>query len=87
MRSRLLSTLSEILDPSIPLTGTSTLDYSTLGVHYSDARKLDGETEDYNPPHMDSDTLMILIRASEGSNGLEIANFESTDKLDTKVSD
>jgi isopenicillin N synthase-like dioxygenase len=39
---------------------------------------------DYNPPHMDGGTLTILVRGNEGYDGLEVADLESTEKLDSE---
>lgn len=70
-----------MLESEIPLTGTPFLDHSSLGVHYYDSRTLDNDTDDFCPAHMDGGTLTILVRAGEGSDGLDIANLDSTEKV------
>ena len=81
-RDQLFTTVSrEILKSDIPLTGTPNLDVESFGLQYYDSRKLQSQEDDYNPAHMDSGTLSILIRASEEFDGLEVADRESTKEL------
>lgn len=74
----------EILNSDMPLRGTPILDYESLGLHYYDSQKLTAERSDYSPPHMDAGTLTILVRDDRDFDGLEVADFGSTKKLDSE---
>lgn len=77
--------LSTTLESDTPLTGTPSLDYESLGVHYYDSRKLDYNGDEFSPAHMDSGTLTILIRdPNDSDDRLEVANFDTTGKSDSK---
>lgn len=84
LRAQLFTTLSTVLDSTVPLIGTPSLDHEYLGVHFYDSHKLSCDRDHFNPAHMDSGTLTILVRASEGYDGLEIADLQSTEKLDSE---
>lgn len=73
-----------MLDSAEPLTGTPSLDYESLGVHFYDSQKLGCDRTHSNPAHKDSGTLTILIRASDESDGLEIADLQSTNKVNSE---
>ncbi|KAJ5167008.1 uncharacterized protein N7482_005789 [Penicillium canariense] len=84
LKDDLFSMISnDVLDPSVPLTGTSSLDYESLGIHYYDPHTLGNERVYSNPAHMDGGTLTLLIRGSDAHDGLEFADLQSTDKLDS----
>jgi isopenicillin N synthase-like dioxygenase len=72
---------SEILNSDVTLTGTPALDYESMALHYYVPQMMDREN-DYSPPHMDGGTLTILVRGNEDYDGLEVADLESTEKLD-----
>jgi isopenicillin N synthase-like dioxygenase len=63
------------------LTGTPVLDEESLGFNFYDPQQLDEDTSEYNPPHMDTGTLMILFRDDSAEDGLEVADLRSTDKF------
>ncbi|GLI72053.1 hypothetical protein PoHVEF18_000221 [Penicillium ochrochloron] len=69
------------LKKAIPLTGTPVLDEEFLGFNFYDPQQLDEDTSEYNPPHMDTGTLMILFRDDSAEDGLEVADLRSTDKF------
>lgn len=71
-----------MLESAEPLTGTPALDYESLGVHFYDSQKLSSDRTHFNPAHKDSGTLTILI--SDESDGLEIADLQSTNKVDSE---
>ena len=77
--------LSATLVSDIQLSGTPSLDYNSIGVHYYDSRQLNGNSEDFSPAHMDSGTLTILIRdPNHGDDMLEVANLDTTKKSGSK---
>ncbi|KAJ5679925.1 hypothetical protein N7462_008169, partial [Penicillium macrosclerotiorum] len=81
-QDQLFSTVfCDILQSEIPLTGTSTLDYESLGVQYYNPQRMIVEGRDYIPPHMDGGTLTILIREDDDSDGFEVADLETTEEL------
>lgn len=83
LRRPLFDALSnEILSSNVTLTGTPVLDYESMGLHYYLPQRMTSREIDYNPPHMDGGTLTILIRGDDDYDGLEIADLESTEKLD-----
>jgi isopenicillin N synthase-like dioxygenase len=83
LRSRVFDLLSnKVLDSSTALTGTPSLDYETMGLHYYAPHTI-APGEDYNPPHMDGGTLTILARENSECDGLEVADLETTDKMDS----
>lgn len=84
MRGPLFSTLSTILESTVPLTGTPSLDYESLGVNFYDSDRLGCNRVLFSPAHKDSGTLTILVRATDADDGLEIADLGSTDKLDSE---
>ncbi|CAG7996312.1 unnamed protein product [Penicillium nalgiovense] len=84
LRSPLFDQLSTILDSTEPLIGTTSLDHESLGVNFYDSDRLGCDRIYFNPAHMDSSIVTILIRATEARDGLEIADLETTDKLDSE---
>ncbi|KAJ6126087.1 hypothetical protein N7471_010580 [Penicillium samsonianum] len=57
----------------------------TIGVHHYDSRQLRTDDEHYNPPHVDSGWLTVLLREPTGCcDGLEIADLESTESTESK---
>ncbi|CAI7583545.1 unnamed protein product [Penicillium pancosmium] len=71
----------DVLESDIPLTGTPALDYETVGIQYYNPQRMITRCGDYAPPHMDGGTLTILIREDDDSDGLEVADLESTEEL------
>ncbi|KAJ5966024.1 hypothetical protein N7481_012738 [Penicillium waksmanii] len=71
----------DVLESDIPLTGTPTLDYESVGIQYYSPQRMITRGGDYAPPHMDGGTLTILIREDDDSDGLEVADLESTEEL------
>lgn len=85
MKDTIFSAISnDILDSSIPLTGTLQLDQESFGINFYDPKQLGNKIIEYNPPHMDTGTLVVLIRDDNAHDGLEIADLRSTDKLGSK---
>ncbi|KAL4889254.1 hypothetical protein BDV59DRAFT_195803 [Aspergillus ambiguus] len=84
IRLHLLKTMSQALNVNVPLTGTTLLDSTTIGVHYYDSRNLSDCNAYFSPPHMDSGTLTILFRSYDKNDGLEIADLETTEKQDSE---
>jgi len=81
----LFDTLSnQILSPRVTLIGILLLDYESIGLHYYVRQDITSSEGDYSPPHMDSGTLTILARDNAEYDGLEIANLQSTEKLDSE---
>ena len=79
-------TSNKILGPDFTSRSTSSLDldYETVGLHYYEPHMMSPEAI-YNPPHMDSGMLTILVRGFLGDNaefdGLEVADLETTGKM------
>lgn len=85
MRGPLFNTLSnQILSPHVTLTGTPLLDYESMGLHYYICQDMTSGEGDYSPPHMDGGTLTILVRDDGECDGLEIADLQSTEKLNSE---
>lgn len=85
MRAPLFDTLSnQILSPNVTLTATPLLDYESIGLHYYARQDMASSEGDYSPPHMDGGTLTILAREDADCDGLEIADLQSTEKLDSE---
>ncbi|KAJ5471857.1 hypothetical protein N7539_008800 [Penicillium diatomitis] len=85
IRLDLLNILSQVLsqapEKNVPLTGDSTLNSSTVGVHYYDSSRCLSDCSDYlSPSHKDSGRLRILFRSHDKNDGLEIADLETTEK-------
>jgi isopenicillin N synthase-like dioxygenase len=66
--------------------GTPFLDEESMGFNFYDPRQLAEDTSEYNPPHMDNGTWIILFRDDSDSahDGLEIADRQSTNKVGSK---
>jgi hypothetical protein len=77
-----LTSISQLLEPGTSLTGTALLDSATIGAHYYDSRALEIGAY-FSPPHKDSGTLTILFRSHVKNDGLEIANLDSTEEIDS----
>jgi isopenicillin N synthase-like dioxygenase len=75
---------NDILDTKVPLTGTPLLDDESLGINFYDPQQLGDDTSEYNPSHMDTGTLILLLRDDSAYDGLEIADLRSTSKLGSK---
>lgn len=71
----------DVLESDIPLTGTPSLDYESVGIQYYNPQRMITGDGDYSPPHMDGGTLTILIREDDEGDGLEVADLESTEEL------
>ncbi|BCR99934.1 uncharacterized protein AKAW2_50276S [Aspergillus luchuensis] len=84
IRLHLLKTMSQALDADVHLTGTTLLDSVTIGVHYYDSQSLPDHSAYFSPPHMDSGTLTVLFRSYDETDGLEIADLETTKKQDSE---
>ncbi|KAJ5672582.1 hypothetical protein N7507_001709 [Penicillium longicatenatum] len=84
LRKELFSTVSMVLDSTEPLIGTPTLDYESVGLNFYDSDRLSPDRVHFNPAHKDSGTLTILVRSNESCDGLEIADLQSTEKLDSE---
>lgn len=79
-----METIRHILDPNTLLTGNKLLDSATIGIHHYDSLRLHGLDDDFSPPHKDSGTLTLLIRPHNGSDGLEVADLQTTAKHDSE---
>ncbi|OJZ80458.1 hypothetical protein ASPFODRAFT_707808 [Aspergillus luchuensis CBS 106.47] len=84
IRLHLLKTMSQALDADVQLAGTTLLDSATVGVHYYDSKSLPDHSAYFSPPHMDSGTLTVLFRSHDETDGLEIADLETTEKQDSE---
>jgi isopenicillin N synthase-like dioxygenase len=73
-----------VLDSTEPLIGTPTLDYESVGLNFYDSDRLSPDRVHFNPAHKDSGTLTILVRSNESCDGLEIADLQSTERLDSE---
>lgn len=77
--------MSQILDTSVPLTGTPFLDSVTVGVHFYNSCDLPHHSAHFSPPpHKDSGTLTILFRSHDENYGLEVADLKTTQKTDSE---
>lgn len=84
MRGPLFDTWSnQFLRLHATLTGTSPLDYESIGLHYYVRQNMTSSEGDYSPPHMDGGTLTILARNDAECDGSEFADLQSTEKLDS----
>ncbi|KAJ6004687.1 hypothetical protein N7540_013056 [Penicillium herquei] len=84
LRSSFFQVLTnEVLKTATPLIGTAQLDYETMGLHYYAPHQLASGECDYSPPHRDGGTLTILVREGREFDGLEVADLETTNEVDS----
>lgn len=85
MRDSVFHVLSnEVLQSTTTLTGKPLLDYETIGMHYYARHTLVLDERDYSPPHKDGGTLTILVRENDEFDGLEIADLETTNEVNSE---
>ncbi|KAJ5715910.1 uncharacterized protein N7483_013091 [Penicillium malachiteum] len=84
LRNDVFEVLSnEILNTTTDLTSEPLFEYETMALHYYVSHKLVTGERDYSPAHKDGGLLTILVRGMSGPDGLEVADLESTNEVDS----